>query len=968
MASFGALAGAAYGDGIFLPSRALGSAGRPSSSAQKAILIREGSEEVLLLQTTYQGPSAAFVWVVPVPAVPADVFEAEPLFLDEVFRNTDPRVVTTISGRTSDGAPPATKAASAGAPAAERSAPAVTVHQRLEVGDYDASVLSATGGQALTTWLRDNGYQVSDEAGAALQPYVEQSFAFVVVRFLSGVAETKPTVTTVAPLGIRFQTEKLFFPLGISRGSAPPLTSILLCVLDDGPVDCETIPTAWVGPKSQRLAKGETYGTVRRRLTRSRGAAQLLCEFSGTEALTHDDLSYRADQWATPSLTTGLPDRHATRFFALLPVEEMEDLWFAPAPDGPRDYVVLIERKGAANADAIRRWQAWAKADVARRAGLPVEWLSAGGSRTERAGSAGEVRARFAGVCLLVVVVVGLVRLWRRGVPPGTLLALLLVCLAVPVVLAGGDSAAIFELDRELGALDEALRGFVTDTGGYPAALGDLAATSAPAEVLDVSGNVLPMKGEWKGPYVHELPPDLMGGELAYDVLNLRTIDAGGWSVTVRSATREDADRARGTMGRGAASRGARGRSTAPLWAQPDGAVRADHVEYARWLAGRSSDTLLVGRVPHTSHSGYDAVENGVQAYTTVVADPRGDGSFTFATNTLWVDARTGRAFTSQVCAHPFYDGRDASLLYGLFATSRDAPLARAVARPLRTGTTHGVLSRDGSRLALWDRDAHDGGAVLVGSPAGPFREVARGHFFEGEFAPDGAALYLLGTLGSGQAKTPKSQTREAVLRRTQAGDKRPGPPGLVRVPLDGSAPEVVYSPLDARFLSLSKHGVLAYRTDGTVLLFPSDGGAPAEMPIPEGRVLCGARAFDDGIVTIVVGTRQEPPPPGSHTGSFLPAEAYVRARPGAAPRRLATIRLFSGAEAGIVGLTSNGSLTLAWHASAEPTAPWVVKAIAADGTARILEHCSAADEDRAGRAARGTSPAWTATEGASLP
>jgi type II secretion system protein G len=54
---------------------------------------------------------------------------------------------------------------------------------------------------------------------------------------------------------------------------------------------------------------------------------------------------------------------------------------------------------------------------------------------------------------------------------------------------------------------------FKADTGAYPAVLADLAATSAPANGVDSSGNPAAITAaDWKGPYLNSLENDPISG------------------------------------------------------------------------------------------------------------------------------------------------------------------------------------------------------------------------------------------------------------------------------------------------------------------------------------------------------------------------------------------------------------------------------------------------------------------------
>ena len=66
-----------------------------TSAAQCGIIIRDGGHEVLLLRTTYRGPSGDFAWVVPVPRAPDGddgLFTASNEFIDQTLGFTRPDV------------------------------------------------------------------------------------------------------------------------------------------------------------------------------------------------------------------------------------------------------------------------------------------------------------------------------------------------------------------------------------------------------------------------------------------------------------------------------------------------------------------------------------------------------------------------------------------------------------------------------------------------------------------------------------------------------------------------------------------------------------------------------------------------------------------------------------------------------------------------------------------------------------
>lgn len=313
--------------------------GSASSSAQAAVLIHEGPDEVLLLRTTYRGPAERFAWIVPVPARPREVFAANPQFVSLALGAASPLTVTHINPTNSQ------RQGLGGSEGPKRSTSGrVEVLGQMVVANMLASVLQSDDGAALLTWLHDSNYAVADTAVPLLTTYARAGWVFVALKMLEQTAAARSLLEDVPPLGLRFDAtgQNLLFPLRISRLSAPAQSAILLSVIGTTPYRCRTLPTRRLS-EAVALTAGETYGGLRRRLARERGPA-LVCEAGVRGAQRFATFSYRKDD-QRPFMSGSEAMLVTTGFFALLRPEEMEDLVFEP--DGDPDlesYRVTIER------------------------------------------------------------------------------------------------------------------------------------------------------------------------------------------------------------------------------------------------------------------------------------------------------------------------------------------------------------------------------------------------------------------------------------------------------------------------------------------------------------------------------------------------------------------------------------------------------------------------------------------------
>lgn len=590
----GATAASVYADGVFMPTTLSSSPTRPSSAAQKGILIKTGRDEILLLQTTYQGPADQFAWIIPVPSVPAETFAAEPAFITETFRGTEPVVVTnfghpapsTVKSAREKAAPPA--AGMAGGPGGGEEPP-VRVVQELNVGDYHAVVLSARAGDALQQWLAEHHYAVPAAAATTVADYARRGWVFVALKMQEQRVRAQPVLTDVAPLGLRFRcpAQGMVYPLTVSRLSAPPFSAILLCTIADAPHTCATLPVEWIKERVT-LGRDETYGHLRRRLTRE--PTRLLCEFSGNPPFHYTNLSYRASDWEQ-GRNGGFYTWKASRFFGLLTPAEMTDLFFQPDPDPTHTDVRLLIQRQAPELDSRRLGalrmlrmlvpgsseQKAAMAQPATVATLATSPTHVWGEHAPRGHRAAEPVVYLAlGVLLTIFLIVVLSRPRRPG-PPVTLLVLLLGL----GLLAGRGWSGL----PGLGVLDEVQRAadlFAEDTGCLPLTAADLAARQQPAEGLDPSGNRVALRG-WRGPYLNYIPPEVLPhGPVVCDPLNLFGVDATGFDTTCEATTFDLAQRATGSGGHGLRA----------YWSASPGGVKKDMAAYVGWLQGRRGHHL----------------------------------------------------------------------------------------------------------------------------------------------------------------------------------------------------------------------------------------------------------------------------------------------------------------------------------------------------------------------------------------
>ncbi len=372
LAGLALTATAAWCDGCFvepvdLDSRATGI----SSAAQKGVIIElpEG-RQALLLQTTYHGPASEFAWIIPVPGKPTaeDVFLASPEWIDTILALTSPQVRTTIVGEEPGRAGPGATLGYGGGlgGAAAETRRAVTVHERMKVGSYDVTVLSADRAGVVTDWLSDNGYRIPPDSEGILDRYVMKGWYFVALRMHPDEARARPLLKDVQPIGIRFEADDLVYPLTISRLSSRQKTALLLATLTDGPAECDQLPEAGL-PLGRTLEKGTSYATVRRWAVSRRGA-RLVCEYRApVEPEDLADRHYAKDPGESARDEEWLPsDPWVTRWWTVLDRGEMVDLSFSPSRSEGVMRLTILRRGEALPPPPHTRLR-----DIAGRGGIP---------------------------------------------------------------------------------------------------------------------------------------------------------------------------------------------------------------------------------------------------------------------------------------------------------------------------------------------------------------------------------------------------------------------------------------------------------------------------------------------------------------------------------------------------------------------------------------------------------------------
>nr|WP_229873650.1 DUF2330 domain-containing protein [Streptomyces cirratus] len=189
---------------------------------ETSVVRWDGRNEQIVMRFRVDGDAKKAAWIMPVPGrATVELGKAE-LFTD-LGRLTVPERRTRGYFWPRDADWPFSSGSGDGVGAAMpgAGAPSVGVVGREQLGDFDVARLTATDPDALKRWLETNGFKMPDRLSAELRPYVDQKWEYVAVR-LAPRDRTKALGGDLDPLRIRFDSDRLVYPMRLSRMAKTP--------------------------------------------------------------------------------------------------------------------------------------------------------------------------------------------------------------------------------------------------------------------------------------------------------------------------------------------------------------------------------------------------------------------------------------------------------------------------------------------------------------------------------------------------------------------------------------------------------------------------------------------------------------------------------------------------------------------------------------------------------------------------
>lgn len=226
----GALAYPAYacGCGAMVPD----SQSRIGVDRETSVVRWDGRTEQIVMRFTVRGDARRAAWIMPVPGrATVELGEAKTFGELEWLTRPERKTRGYFWPRGRDWPFSSGRGDGASASAPGKAPEAVGVVGRERLGDFDVARLTATDPDALKNWLEGNGFELPDSLAAEVKPYIDQKWEYVAVR-LAPREQGGVLRGNLDPLKIRFESDRLVYPMRLSRMAKTP-QSLGLYVLAD---------------------------------------------------------------------------------------------------------------------------------------------------------------------------------------------------------------------------------------------------------------------------------------------------------------------------------------------------------------------------------------------------------------------------------------------------------------------------------------------------------------------------------------------------------------------------------------------------------------------------------------------------------------------------------------------------------------------------------------------------------------
>lgn len=207
-----------------------------NQAAEQIIFRQDGTQITAVVLIQYIGEAEDFSWVVPVPAnldSTDKLATGSDVLMSQLEMATRPQFDLAIEGEacpqpfqdfgTFDGSPNAPD------DSLSEGDDGVTVVDKAAVGPFDVQIVTSDDPAALSTWLTDNDYDVTDRGDELIEPYVAAGMNFVALKL-----QQDQGVGDIVPLIMRYESEHPMVPIRLTAVAAEDDMGVIVWVLGSG--------------------------------------------------------------------------------------------------------------------------------------------------------------------------------------------------------------------------------------------------------------------------------------------------------------------------------------------------------------------------------------------------------------------------------------------------------------------------------------------------------------------------------------------------------------------------------------------------------------------------------------------------------------------------------------------------------------------------------------------------------------
>jgi hypothetical protein len=190
-------------------------------NAERIVFTMDEGSITTYVQISYTGRPEDFAWVLPMPAVPK-VDTAEMTMFRDLDRLTTPVYIAPRPPACLQRPMPVMAAPASAGRAAESG---TTVLASGEVGPFGYHVVTSPDPMDLVTWLRDNGYRITDEMVPLIRVYTDEGLVFLAMKLKPGQASSD-----VTPVKLTYEASLATIPLRLTAVAATPDMPVIVWI------------------------------------------------------------------------------------------------------------------------------------------------------------------------------------------------------------------------------------------------------------------------------------------------------------------------------------------------------------------------------------------------------------------------------------------------------------------------------------------------------------------------------------------------------------------------------------------------------------------------------------------------------------------------------------------------------------------------------------------------------------------